>query len=146
MGTHYCHLKPEERRKLAKRLEAKMPVSEIADRLGREPPSSPQKQTNTSHPEHWPQASRSRQAVITPRISSGPSFTTHWQNMVLTVQNWHESCAAKAALSQRKALRSMQCESGSKRCRRFWPIFNRTPHRTKEMATTFYLGTIPLDL
>lgn len=37
MGTHYCHLKPEVRRKLAKWLEAKMPVSEIADRLGRDP-------------------------------------------------------------------------------------------------------------
>ncbi len=37
MGTHYCHLKLEERRKLAKWLEAKMPVSEIADRLGRDP-------------------------------------------------------------------------------------------------------------
>jgi IS30 family transposase len=40
MGSHYCHLKLEERRKLAKWLEAKMPISEIADRLGRDPPSS----------------------------------------------------------------------------------------------------------
>ena len=37
MGTHYCHLKLDERRKLAKWLEAKMPISEIADRLGRDP-------------------------------------------------------------------------------------------------------------
>ena len=37
MGTHYCHLKLNERRKLAKWLEAKMPISEIADRLGRDP-------------------------------------------------------------------------------------------------------------
>ena len=37
MGNHYCHLKLDERRKLAKWLEAKMPVSEIADRLGRDP-------------------------------------------------------------------------------------------------------------
>ena len=37
MGSHYCHLKLEERRKLAKWLEAKMPISEIADRLGRDP-------------------------------------------------------------------------------------------------------------
>lgn len=37
MGTHYCHLKLDERRKLAKWLEAKMPISEIADRLGRNP-------------------------------------------------------------------------------------------------------------
>ncbi|NRP42791.1 hypothetical protein XMM3392_003197 [Aliiroseovarius sp. xm-m-339-2] len=37
MGHHYCHLKLDERRKLAKWLEAKMPVSEIADRLGRDP-------------------------------------------------------------------------------------------------------------
>ena len=37
MGSHYCHLKLDERRKLAKWLEAKMPISEIADRLGRDP-------------------------------------------------------------------------------------------------------------
>ena len=37
MGTHYSHLKLDERRKLAKWLEAKMPISEIADRLGRDP-------------------------------------------------------------------------------------------------------------
>ena len=37
MGTHYCHLKLDERRKLAKWIEAKMPISEIADRLGRDP-------------------------------------------------------------------------------------------------------------
>lgn len=36
MGSHYCHLNLDERRKLAKWLEARMPVSEIADRLGRE--------------------------------------------------------------------------------------------------------------
>jgi transposase InsO family protein len=29
MGSHYCHLKLDERRKLAKWLEAKMPISEI---------------------------------------------------------------------------------------------------------------------
>lgn len=37
MGGPYCHLKLDERRKLAKWLEAKMPVPEIADRLGRDP-------------------------------------------------------------------------------------------------------------
>ena len=37
MGSHYCHLKLDERRKLAKWLEAKIPISEIADRLGRDP-------------------------------------------------------------------------------------------------------------
>ena len=37
MERNYCHLKLDERRKLAKQLEAKMPVSEIADRLGRAP-------------------------------------------------------------------------------------------------------------
>jgi IS30 family transposase len=37
MGTHYRHLKLDERRKLAKWLEAKMPISEMADRLGRDP-------------------------------------------------------------------------------------------------------------
>ena len=37
MGSHYCHLKLDERRKLAKWLEAKMPILEIADRLGRDP-------------------------------------------------------------------------------------------------------------
>ncbi|MEC8196900.1 MAG: IS30 family transposase, partial [Pseudomonadota bacterium] len=37
MGSHYCHLKLDERRKLAKWLEAKMPIAEIADRLGRDP-------------------------------------------------------------------------------------------------------------
>lgn len=37
MGSHYCHLKLDERRKLAKWLEAKMPIAEIADRLGRNP-------------------------------------------------------------------------------------------------------------
>ncbi len=37
MGSHYCHLKLDERCKLAKWLEAKMPVAEIADRLGRDP-------------------------------------------------------------------------------------------------------------
>jgi len=36
MGSHYCHLKLEERRKLAKWLEARMPIAEIADRLGRD--------------------------------------------------------------------------------------------------------------
>jgi IS30 family transposase len=36
MGSHYCHLKLEERRKLSKWLEAKMPIAEIADRLGRD--------------------------------------------------------------------------------------------------------------
>jgi IS30 family transposase len=37
MGTHYCHLKLDQHRKLAKWLEAKIPISEIADRLGRNP-------------------------------------------------------------------------------------------------------------
>jgi transposase, IS30 family len=37
MGSHYCHLKLNERRKLAKWLEAKMAISEIADRLGLDP-------------------------------------------------------------------------------------------------------------
>ena len=37
MGRHYCHLRLDERRKLAKWLEARMPISEIADRLGRDP-------------------------------------------------------------------------------------------------------------
>lgn len=37
MGNHYCHLKLDERRKLAEWLEAKMPISEIVDRLGRDP-------------------------------------------------------------------------------------------------------------
>ena len=36
MGSHYCHLKLDERQKLAKWLEAKMPIAEIADRLGRD--------------------------------------------------------------------------------------------------------------
>lgn len=36
MGTHYAHLNLEERRKMAKWREAKMPISEIADRLGRD--------------------------------------------------------------------------------------------------------------
>jgi IS30 family transposase len=35
MGRSYPHLSLEERRKIAKWREAKMPVSEIADRLGR---------------------------------------------------------------------------------------------------------------
>jgi len=37
MGRCYPHLSLEERRKLAKWREAKMPVPEIADRLGRAP-------------------------------------------------------------------------------------------------------------
>ena len=37
MGAHYCHLRLDERRKFAKWLEARMPISEIADRLGRDP-------------------------------------------------------------------------------------------------------------
>lgn len=37
MGTHYCHLKLDERQKLAEWLGAKMLISEIADRLGRDP-------------------------------------------------------------------------------------------------------------
>ena len=37
MGSHYPHLSLEERRKIAKWREAKMPVPEIADRLGRAP-------------------------------------------------------------------------------------------------------------
>ena len=36
MGTHYYHLSLKERRKLAKWFEAKMPIAEIADRLGRD--------------------------------------------------------------------------------------------------------------
>lgn len=36
MGSRYCHLKLDERRKLANWLEAKMPIAEIADRLGRD--------------------------------------------------------------------------------------------------------------
>lgn len=36
MVSHYCHLKLDERRKIAKWLEAKMPITEIADRLGRD--------------------------------------------------------------------------------------------------------------
>lgn len=36
MGSHDCHLKLDERRKIAKWLEAKMPIGEIADRLGRD--------------------------------------------------------------------------------------------------------------
>jgi len=35
--SHYCHLLLDERHKLAKWLEAKMPISEIADRMGRDP-------------------------------------------------------------------------------------------------------------
>jgi len=37
MGSHYCHLQLDERRELAMWLEAKMPISEIADGLGRDP-------------------------------------------------------------------------------------------------------------
>lgn len=37
MESHYSHLKQDERRKLAKWLDAKMPISEIADRLGPDP-------------------------------------------------------------------------------------------------------------
>lgn len=37
MGRCYLHLSLEDRRKLAKWHEAKMPVPEIADRLGRAP-------------------------------------------------------------------------------------------------------------
>jgi len=37
MGFHYPHLSLEERRKIAKWREAKMPLPEIADRLGRAP-------------------------------------------------------------------------------------------------------------
>lgn len=37
MGTHDSHLRLVERRKLANWLEAKMPIAEIADRLGRDP-------------------------------------------------------------------------------------------------------------
>ncbi len=36
MGRHYSHLSLEVRRKIAKWLEAKMPVAEMADRLGRD--------------------------------------------------------------------------------------------------------------
>ena len=36
MGSFYPHLSLDERRKIAKWLEAKMPISEIADRLGRD--------------------------------------------------------------------------------------------------------------
>lgn len=36
MGRPYCHLKLDERRKIAKWLEAKMPISEIADHLCRD--------------------------------------------------------------------------------------------------------------
>ncbi len=36
MGSHYSHLRLDERRKLANWLEAKMPIAEIADRLGRD--------------------------------------------------------------------------------------------------------------
>lgn len=35
MGTHYCHLGLEERRKIANLRDAKMRISEMADRLGR---------------------------------------------------------------------------------------------------------------
>lgn len=36
MGSHYSDLRLDERRKLANWLEAKMPIAEIADRLGRD--------------------------------------------------------------------------------------------------------------
>lgn len=36
MGSHYSHLSLDERRKIAKWREARMPISEIADRLGRD--------------------------------------------------------------------------------------------------------------
>uniref|UniRef100_UPI002636890E helix-turn-helix domain-containing protein n=1 Tax=uncultured Sulfitobacter sp. TaxID=191468 RepID=UPI002636890E len=36
MGSCYSHLSLDERRKIAKWLEAKMPIAEIADRLGRD--------------------------------------------------------------------------------------------------------------
>ncbi len=36
MGSHYSHLSLEDRRKIAKWLTAKMPIAEIADRLGRD--------------------------------------------------------------------------------------------------------------
>ena len=39
MGSHYSHLTLEERRKIDKWHDAKMPVPEIADRLGRAPSS-----------------------------------------------------------------------------------------------------------
>lgn len=35
MGRHYSHLRLDERRRIAKWLEAKMPITEMADRLGR---------------------------------------------------------------------------------------------------------------
>ena len=37
MGSHYCHLKLDERRKIDKWREAKMSIPEIADRLSRAP-------------------------------------------------------------------------------------------------------------
>ncbi len=36
MGSHYSHLRLDERRKLANWFEAKMPIAKIADRLGRD--------------------------------------------------------------------------------------------------------------
>lgn len=35
MGRHYSHLRLDERRRIAKWLVAKMPITEMADRLGR---------------------------------------------------------------------------------------------------------------
>jgi len=46
MGSHNCKLKLDERRKLAKWVEAKMPISEIADRLGRDRSTEPTALTN----------------------------------------------------------------------------------------------------
>jgi IS30 family transposase len=50
MGRYYPHLNLEERRKLAKWLEAKIPVKEIADNLQRGFSSCLSRGTHSSYP------------------------------------------------------------------------------------------------
>ena len=59
MGCCYPHLSLEERRKIAKWREAKMPVPEIADRLGRAPALSGCLALSATIRQHGFQAARS---------------------------------------------------------------------------------------
>jgi len=100
MGSHYCHLKLDERRKIAKWLEAKMPIAEIADRLGREATTSSKRHLSAAvgrprltqrakcRPNRFTHLRKVSRPTITPRSASRSSTSA-----VLSAKRWYAHTA-----------------------------------------------------
>ena len=79
MASYYQHLSFEERRKIAKWREGKMPVPEIADRLSR-PPSTIYRELkrNTYQDAELPQYSGYYAVTAKTSMSAAVRFTESW--------------------------------------------------------------------